>query len=350
MLITRRCALGLLAGLAVAGCGKSKPRVVLYCAQDRDFAVGVLKDFTDETGLDVTPKFDTEANKSVGLFNEIVAEKGRPRCDVFWNNEILNTLRLQQQGLLEPYVSPAAEPYPDWTKGKDGAWQAFAGRTRVLIVNTKLLAEKDHPKSLLDLTQPGYKGKVVMAKPQFGTTATQAACLFEVLGEEKAKEFFTSLKANEVHLAPGNKQVAEWVGRGQTPTGKPAAIGTTDTDDALDEVRAGREVAIIFPDSAGAEGSRLGTLFIPNTLMLIKGAPNPDGARKLIDFLLGPDVEQKLAEGPGAQIPLNPQVRTKLPAAIEAGRKAKAMQVDWLAAAELWDKSQAFLTKEFATP
>src|SRR5262249_17523180 len=89
--ITRRTALAALAGLALSGCA-SKPRVVLYCSQDREFAQGILDDFTRETGLEVTPKFDTEANKSVGNYTEIVAEKGRPRCDVFWNNEVLNTI------------------------------------------------------------------------------------------------------------------------------------------------------------------------------------------------------------------------------------------------------------------
>jgi len=78
--------------------------------------------------LPVVPKFDTEKNKSVGLYNEIVAEKGRPRCDVFWNNEPLSTLRLQQQGLLEPYESPSAKPYPAWAKASDHTWHAFAGR------------------------------------------------------------------------------------------------------------------------------------------------------------------------------------------------------------------------------
>src|SRR5262249_2565947 len=174
-----------------------------------DFAVGVLKDFTDQTGLDVATKFDTEANKTVGLYNELVAEKGRPRCDVFWNNEILNTIRLQQQGLLEAYDSPSAKPYPEWAKATDHSWHAFAGRARVLIINTGLLAEQDRPKSLLDLTQGRYKDQVVMAKPQFGTTATQAACLFDVLGESKAKDYYKGLKDNGVQLAPGNKQVAE---------------------------------------------------------------------------------------------------------------------------------------------
>jgi hypothetical protein len=120
-------ALGL---LALAGCTPPKPRVVLYCAQDREFADGLLRDFTTESGLPVAPKFDTEANKSVSLFVELVHEKDRPRCDVHWNNEILSTLRLQRQGLLEPYDSPAAAPYPLSAKVPDHTWHAFTARAR----------------------------------------------------------------------------------------------------------------------------------------------------------------------------------------------------------------------------
>ena len=70
--------------------------MVLYCSQDREFAAGLLEQFSQQTNLPVVPKFDTEANKSVGLYREIVAEKGRPRCDLFWNNEICRVLILER--------------------------------------------------------------------------------------------------------------------------------------------------------------------------------------------------------------------------------------------------------------
>ena len=44
--------------------------------------------------------------------NRIRAEAQRPRCDVFWNNEILNTLRLEKRGLLTAYVPPTAAEFP----------------------------------------------------------------------------------------------------------------------------------------------------------------------------------------------------------------------------------------------
>jgi iron(III) transport system substrate-binding protein len=345
-----RLGLALAVPLLVTGCPSSTPRVVLYSAQDQEFAAGLLDDFKQRTGLAVAPKYDTEANKSVSLYVELVNEKDRPRCDVFWNNEILSTIRLQRQGLLDLYDSPAAGPYPASAKAADHTWYAFAARPRILIVNTKLVPEKERPRSLLDLTDARWRNRVVMAQPQYGTSATQAACLFEVLGPDKARDYYRGLKANGVQIAPGNKQVAEWVGRGRTPRGHPAAVGVTDPDDALAEVRAARDVAIILPDRDVPADGRMGTLFIPNTLMILKGCPNPEGARRLVDYLLSPEVEQKLAESDSHQVPLNPEVKAKLPKEIAGARTARHMQVDFGRAADLWDESQKFVIAEFAAP
>jgi iron(III) transport system substrate-binding protein len=310
--------------------------VVLYCAQDQAFAEDVLVAFTNRTLLPVAAKFDTEATKSVSLATELALEQDRPRCDVHWNNEILATIRLQRQGVYADYRSPSAEPYPAWAKAADGTWTAFAARARIIIVNTKLVPEADRPKNLSDLTDSKWKGKVAIAKPQFGTTATQAACLFEALGPDKAKAFYRGLKDNGVAVVAGNKPVAEGVGRGEF------AVGLTDTDDALVEIAAGRSVAMIFPDRDG-----VGTLFIPNTVAMVKNCPNPNGARQLVDYLLSAEVEAKLAEGPSHQIPLNPKVKAKLPPGMETPATVKAMAVDWARAADRWDESQAFLIDLF---
>jgi iron(III) transport system substrate-binding protein len=345
MTFTRRRFLALAALLA--GCTGARQRVVLYCAQDREFAVDLLDDFRKEAGIEVAPKFDTEANKSVSLYQEIVAEKSRPRCDVFWNNEILATIRLERQGALTSYSSNSAKSYPGWAKASDHTWHAFASRARVLIVNQKRVSEKDRPRSILELSDPKWRNKVVMARPMFGTTATQMACLFEVLGSDRVKAYLTALKENGVQLAPGNKQVAEWVAHGKTATGKPVAVGVTDTDDAIIEERAGRDVAIVFPDQEPKE-NRMGTLFIPNTLCIPKGCPNLDGAKALVDYLLSAEVERRLAEGPSAQIPLNPDVSAEMPASFKKPAQLSVMQVDWGKAAEVWEETQAFVTKLFA--
>jgi iron(III) transport system substrate-binding protein len=332
----------LLVLLATLGCPRTQPRVVLYCAQDEDFAKELLQTFRQQTGLEVAPKFDTEAGKSVELYLDLVQEKDRPRCDVFWNNEILSTIRLQRQGLLEPYASPSAKPYPPACHPADQTWHAFAARPRILVVNTKLVKEADRPRSILDLTKPEWKGRVAMAKPLYGTTATQAACLFEVLGKEKAEQFYLDLKKNGVQIAPGNRDVARLVGEGR------AAVGMADPDDAFEEMQVHPDVAIVFPDRDRPQDDRMGTLFLPNTVAIIKGGPNPEGARKLADYLLSAEVEAKLAEGPSHQVPLNPEVKAPLPKEMETPQTVKAMDVDFGKAADRWEAVQTFLRKEFA--
>lgn len=312
-------------------------QVVVYSSLDREFSEPILAEYAKSTGVRVQPKFDVESTKTVGLTQAILAEAARPRCDVFWNNEILNTLRLKEKGLLTPFKPSRAADLPDTFKAKDGTWYGFAARARILLVNTKLVPAADTPKGIKDLLDPKWKGKIGIAKPLFGTTATHATCLFVAWGEEKAKAYFRDLKANGVQVLSGNKQVATAVGSGQL------AFGMTDTDDAMGEIDAGSPVKIIYPDR---ETGEIGTLFIPNTLAVIRGGPNTAAGEALADHLLSPSVETALAQGPSAQIPLLKS--TGASARVETPKTVHAMEVDFEEAARLWDKTAAFLAAEFS--
>ncbi len=321
-----------------AGAGSTATaEVVVYSALDREFCEPILKEIEEKSGISIRAKFDIESTKTVGLTNSIIAEASRPRCDLFWNNEILNTLRLKEKGLLAPFKPSAAAELPETFRAKDGTWYGFAARARILLVNTRLVPQAERPKGISDLLDPKWKGKVGIAKPLFGTTATQAACLFAVWGNDKAKAFFRDLKANGVQVLSGNKQVATAVGSGQL------AFGLTDTDDAMGEVEAGSPVTIIYPDR---ESGDLGTLFIPNTLALIKGAPDAVAAKRLANRILSSEVETALAKGPSAQIPL--LKTTTAPPRVETPATVQAMDVDFEAAARIWDEVARFLAEEFA--
>jgi iron(III) transport system substrate-binding protein len=91
----------------------------------------------------------------------------------------------------------------------------------------------------------------------------------------------------------------------------------------------------------------LGTLFIPNTLAIIKDCPHPEQARRLVEYLLQPEIESRLAQGPSGQIPLNPQV--DVPLRVETPRTVKAMEIDFVEAARHWDEAARFLRDRFFT-
>jgi iron(III) transport system substrate-binding protein len=330
-------AIAVLSLFGLVGCGSSgSTEVIVYTALDQEFSAPIFAEFTRSGGIVVKPKYDTESTKTVGLTNVIITESARPRCDLFWNNEILNTLRLERQGLLRPYKTPAAASYPLSARSPNGMWHGFAARARVLIVNTNRIPEERRPKSIRDLTDPQWYEQCGIAKPLFGTTATHATCLFTAWGDDVAKEFLLSVKRN-ARIMSGNKQVAQAVASGSI------AFGLTDTDDAIVEIERGMPVAIVYPDQGEGEP---GTLFIPNTLALIKDSPNPEAANKLVDYLLSSDVERRLADGPSAQIPL----RRGVPASprVKTPSEVRGMEIDWSAAGEKWDTAAEFLKSEFA--
>ena len=323
--------------LALPGCSDWANDVVVYSSLDQEYSEPLLTGYAQRTRVNVRPKFDVESTKTVGLFQMIAAEANRPRCDLFWNNEILNTLRLKRKGLLAPFAPAGTSDWPAPFRGKDNDWYGFAARARILLVNTKLVAEKDRPAGLNDLIAPVWKGQVGLAKPLFGTTATHATCLFASWGDSRARDFFSALKANGAKVYAGNRPVAAAVASGEI------AIGWTDTDDAMLEVASGAPVAIIYPDRAE---NGLGTLFIPNTLALIKNAPHRLQAEALASYILSPEVEIALAKGPSAQIPLNPRV-TESPR-VETPKTVKAMAVDFEKVVDLWDDVASYLAREFA--
>ena len=329
-----------LSGLGIGACGKEDEtgdrEVVVYTALDRSFSEPILDEFTRRTGIKVKAAYDTESTKSVGLANRIRQERDRPRCDVHWNNEILNTLRLKEDGLLEPCSPSEAENYPAAWKDPEGYWYGFAARARVIIVNTDLVMDKSFPTSIHDLSNPAWKSKTGIAKPLFGTTASHVACLFAALGQEKATGYLDSIKNNDVQIKNGNKGCATSVAGGHL------AFAMTDTDDAIIELEAGRPVRIVYPDIGEDE---MGTLFLPNTVAIVKGAPHREEAAELVDYLLSAEVEKRLAAGPSAQIPLNKQAEPN--PRVKGPSQVKAMEVDFSAAGEAFDRARAVVEKRF---
>ena len=280
----------------------------------------MLREYQRRTGVRVNAVYDTEETKSTGLANRLLAEKPRPQADVFWSNEPVRTFVLKSRDVLAPYRSPSAEGIPAALVDPEGYWTGFSARMRVIAYNTTLVKPEDAPRSVFDLADPKWRGQVAMADPRFGSTSFHVAALYALAGDEKMDDFFRRLKANGVRVVDGNSVVRDLVARGEVK------VGLTDTDDVNVAIEDGQPIAMVLPDSAG-----LGVPMMPNMLSLIADAPHPDEGRKLIDYLLSPDVERQLAQSEAVQIPLHAGVPG--PKNIPAIDTFKPMTLDYSKAA-----------------
>lgn len=297
----RELALGAWLALSVA-VAPAQQTAVIYTSTDQEYAEVVLKELESATGLKVAAVFDAEASKTVGLERRLLAEKDKPRADVFWNSEFLRTHRLDRQGVLAATVVDKAYALPASVTTPRSV--GFGVRARVIAVHAPSVAEAERPQRLEDLTDPRFKGRVAIARPLFGTTSTHFAALHASWGAERYTAFLQGLKRNGVMVLPGNGDVRDAVAAGR------ASVGLTDTDDAIGAIRRGQPLAMIFPDQS-AEGS----FGVYMTVARVAGGPNAASAQKIVDYLASERAEQRLIELGAVQIPVRPQ----LPMAREIG-------------------------------
>lgn len=314
--------------LGLAACG-AQPDLVVYVSLDQVFSDELVAEFERETGLDVRAEYDVEANKTVGLVRRILEEREHPRCDVYWNNEVAQTVRLAEMGLLDAYDSPSAADIPEVFRDPERTWTGFAARARCLIVNTELVPDPSVVTGMWDLLDERWRGQAAVARPLTGTTLTHATATWLVLPEEDAERYWSTIAAGQsedpplVNVTGGNGPVASLVAEGQL------AWGWTDTDDFNVKREQGYPVACVFPDQEPAEGEErpLGTLLIPNTVAIVKGSPNPENARRFVDWVLSKEIEERLAFARSAQIP----VRADVPRPDHVRTDFHAMQVSYTA-------------------
>jgi iron(III) transport system substrate-binding protein len=313
--------------------------VVLYTSVDTLIYQPIVDAFEQQTGVKVKVVADTEATKTTGLVARLLAERAKPRADVWWSSEPMGSITLAQANLLEPFVSKSEtdfkDGWPTYLRDKDKRWYGFAQRARVIAFNTNRVNKLNVPSTLRDLTKEKWRGKVGIARPQFGTTRTHIAALIANHGLSATREWLQAMLDNGLRLYDGNSAVVMALARGEIE------LGLTDTDDVWAAQREHQPVELMYetvdkPVPAGGIAPKglpsVGPFVIPNTVGRIRGCPHPNEAGKLADFLLGSRVESMLAESDSHNIPIRPELAKKFdrqtvpnPAQVDAKLVAEAL-------------------------
>ncbi len=296
----------------ISGCSRPEEKVVVYTSVDRNYSEAIFESFEAETGIVVEAVYDVEAVKTTGLVQRLFVEKDRPVADVFWNGEVVQTIQLHRQGVLEGY-------------------ETFGGRIRVIIANESIATKNSFSDAISSFPIASESYAVGIAKPLFGTTATHVAAYYAYLGETEADILFEKVKNSSVVIADGNGAVRDMVVSGQLD------YGLTDTDDALGALRKGAQLTLVFPDQI--EGP--GTLVIPNSVGKIENSSNPDNGAIFINYLQGQIALEQMTASGWLQA-MDTDGRQLVPELIpfltyEDG--LRVMEVDWELVADVYSNS-----------
>lgn len=208
------------------------------------------------------------------------AEAGRVAADVVTISDPAAASALIKRDLLVPFRPKHFDKIPDEVKDPQG--RHIAQRLNLVGIVVRTDRGLEQPKSWLDLTQPRYKGQMVMPDPSF--TAIQLMVV-GTLSQKYGWGFYEKLRANDTMIVQGHQQVSDTLKRGER------VIAAEGLDSYTWEDRqAGHKVQTLFPAD--------GAFAIAAPTLVIKGSPHPNAAKALAEFMIG-DTVQRLFPGEG---------------------------------------------------
>ncbi|MFE9692108.1 iron ABC transporter substrate-binding protein [Micromonospora sp. NPDC005806] len=283
-----------LAGLlSLTACGGSdgdpgKPgdkRLTVYSGRSEALVKPVLEKFEKATGIDVDVRYGTTAQMAA----QLLEEGERSPADAFFAQDAGALGAVGKAGLLAPLSAEQLDRVPAVYRDNAGRWVGVSGRSRVLAYNADQVPAAQLPRSVFELTDPKWKGRIGVV-PTNGSFQAFVTALRVQHGEAKAREFLTGLKANQPQIRENNVQIVADVDAGTLAVGLVNHYYVYE----LAKERGGSPDALkaklhFFPD-----GDTGGLVNAAGIGLLERAGQDPD-ARALVDYLLGTEAQTYFA-------------------------------------------------------
>ena len=285
------------AGLLLAACGGSGSTadsaesaggeqasagepVVVYSGRSEELIAPLFAEFTAETGTPVEVRYGDTAEMAA----QIIEEGDASPADLYYGQDAGALGALDSAGMCGPLPEAIAEVVPSAYRSADGTWTGVTGRARVIAYDSSALTADQVPGSVLELTDPMWRGEVAIA-PTNGSFQAFVTAMRVALGDDATREWLQGLIDNDVRLYEKNGLIRDAVDAGEVQLGlinhyywyeKAAEVG----EDAMN-------VQVSF-----AEPGDPGALVNVSGACIITGSDNQAGADELLTWLLSDTAQQ----------------------------------------------------------
>lgn len=270
-------------------CGKSyneeemipeEQKLIIYTAHKEEIYKPIIREFEERSGIRV----DVYAGGTNQMLERIASKNGRESADVMFGG---GADSLQAYGkYFEPYVTSQDDRLDHTYASPDHVYTVFSKLPIVFVYNTKLVLQSGAPRSWEQLIEYSWNGGIAFTDPvKSGSAYTALSMLVQELGrkgygQEEAIRSFA--KVIDGDLSDGSNTVVEDVASGNK------MIGITLEENALKKMAAGADIEMIYPREA--------TCAVPDGCAIIRGAKHRENAEKFMEFIVGDDVQQLLAD------------------------------------------------------
>lgn len=250
-------------------------KLVIYSPNSEGLMDATIPLFEEKYGVDV----EVIQAGTGELIKRIQSEKEDPYADVMFGGSW--SLAYDNEDLWEPYVSANNDNVIDAYKNTCGFITGNVLDGSCIIVNTDLIGDIEI-NGYEDLLNPALKGKIATADPANSSSAfAQLTNMLLAMGgyeSDDAWQYVHDLFANiDGKISESSSAVYKSVADGEN------VVGLSYEDPCAQLVRDGAPVKVIYPKE--------GTVYLPASATIVKGAKNMDNAKLFIDFILSEEVQ-----------------------------------------------------------
>ena len=252
--------------------------LTLYSGRSKSLVDPIIQQFEKDTGIEVKVSY---AN-TTQLANKLMTEGEKTSASLFWAQDAGALGAVSKKGLFAKLPESVFTKVPKTFRHSDGMWVATSGRARVIAYSPERVAMDALPKSVFDLTQPKWKGKVGWAPLNASFQAFVTAMRAQV-GEERTEKWLRDMQANEAKTYPKNTPIIEALAAGEIDLGLPNHY-------YLFRFKKGNSKYPVAQSFFKANDA--GNLVNVAGIGLLKSSDNQETALKFIDYLLSAKAQQ----------------------------------------------------------
>ncbi|MBB6098132.1 iron(III) transport system substrate-binding protein [Deinobacterium chartae] len=204
--------LALLTALPLAS---AQNALTVYSGRSESLVGPLLEQFKRANpGISVRIRYGDSAQLAATLLEE----GSNSPADVFFSQDAGALGALSKEGRLAPLPASVLGKVNKTFTSPRGEWVGVSGRARVIAYNTRALSARELPQSVLDLTDPRWKGKIGWA-PTNASFQALVTALRKTQGEARAEAWLRGVRANNPRVYKNNTAVLEALGRGEVQLG-----------------------------------------------------------------------------------------------------------------------------------
>ncbi len=257
--------------------------LIVYSGREETLVGDVIEQFEEQSGVDVQVRYGDTAE----LGATILEEGQNSPADVFFAQDPGALGAVADAGALRELPQGILERVPERFRSPEDNWAGTSGRARVVAYNTETLSEEDLPDSILDFTDPEWRGRIGWA-PTNGSFQAFVTALREIEGEAAAREWLLGIEENEPLAYPDNSATLEAVASGEVEVG---FINHYYLYRALEEQ--GKDFGARNYNFPRGD---VGNLVIVAGASVLNTADNLEAAESFVEYLLSEEAQQYFAD------------------------------------------------------